>query len=384
MQDAEKMIDEKSRKTGAIIIRRFLPLFILAILVLLALVLGSKVKDERTRLLEEKKNAVIQEKPPVNVVVQELVPTLLRDRLNLPGMVEPWESLDILAEVRGMVEEVLVEEGDHVKAGALIVRLDAGEYENTRDSIRAAYNLAVTSLKRLTGLREEEIIAQSEYDAAQAEVDRLKADLAIAELQIKRCYIKSAISGIVNVLSAKKGLYLAVADPVATVLDIERVKVSVGIPETDVDGVRRIDRFEVNIEALQNRKVIGHKYFLAVAPESQAQVYKLELEVANPSGAILPGMFARVEIIKQEFPQALAIPLYAVIARDNSHYVFIEDDNVARIREVKLGILDGWQIQITEGLEPGQRVVVVGQRSVDKDQQLNVVKKVSSPAEIVR
>lgn len=378
------MIDEKSRKTGAIIIRRFLPLFILAILVLLALVLGSKVKDERTRLLEEKKNAVIQEKPPVNVVVQELVPTLLRDRLNLPGMVEPWESLDILAEVRGMVEEVLVEEGDHVKAGALIVRLDAGEYENTRDSIRAAYNLAVTSLKRLTGLREEEIIAQSEYDAAQAEVDRLKADLAIAELQIKRCYIKSAISGIVNVLSAKKGLYLAVADPVATVLDIERVKVSVGIPETDVDGVRRIDRFEVNIEALQNRKVIGHKYFLAVAPESQAQVYKLELEVANPSGAILPGMFARVEIIKQEFPQALAIPLYAVIARDNSHYVFIEDDNVARIREVKLGILDGWQIQITEGLEPGQRVVVVGQRSVDKDQQLNVVKKVSSPAEIVR
>jgi membrane fusion protein (multidrug efflux system) len=95
-------------------------------------------------------------------------------------------------------------------------------------------------------------------------------------------------------------------------------------------------------------------------------------------------MFARVEIIKQEFPEALAIPLYAVISRNNKHFVFLEEDNVAEFQEVRLGILDGWQIQITEGLEPGQRVIVVGQRSVDAEQKLNVVKKVTSPAEITR
>jgi len=64
--------------------------------------------------------------------------------------------------------------------------------------------------------------------------------------------------------------------------------------------------------------------------------------------------------------------------------VFLEEGNVAKLQEVSLGILDGWQIQITGGLEPGQRVIVVGQRSVDADQKLNVVKKVTHPAEITR
>lgn len=363
---------------------RFLPLLVLLILIVLALGLGSRVNNEKSRLLEEKSNAVVQERPPVNVVVQEMAPALLRDRLNLPGMVEPWESLNILAEVRGMVEEVLVEEGDHVKQGDLIARLDTSDYENTINSTRASYNLALTNLKRFSGLHEQEIIAQAEYDSIKAEVASLEAHLAIAEMQLKRCYIRSSISGIVNVLPAQNGLYLAVGDPVATVLDIDRVKVIVGIPETDVDAVRKIDRFEVMIEALHEKKISGSKNFLAVAPESQAQVYRLELEVGNKSGEILPGMFARVEIIKNEFPEALTIPLYAVISRDNKHFVFLEEGNVAKLQEVSLGILDGWQIQITGGLAPGQRVIVVGQRSVDADQKLNVVKKVTHPAEITR
>jgi len=378
MQDKD-MQQKRPRKLS-----RFLPLLVLLILIVLALGLGSRVNNEKSRLLEEKSNAVVQERPPVNVVVQEMAPALLRDRLNLPGMVEPWESLNILAEVRGMVEEVLVEEGDHVKQGDLIARLDTSDYENTINSTRASYNLALTNLKRFSGLHEQEIIAQAEYDSIKAEVASLEAHLAIAEMQLKRCYIRSSISGIVNVLPAQNGLYLAVGDPVATVLDIDRVKVIVGIPETDVDAVRKIDRFEVIIEALNKKKISGSKNFLAVAPESQAQVYRLELELGNKSGEILPGMFARVEIIKNEFPEALIIPLYAVISRDNKHYVFLEEGNVAKLQEVSLGILDGWQIQITEGLAPGQRVIVVGQRSVDADQKLNVVKKVTHPAEITR
>ncbi len=376
----EKNILQKGKKT----LSRFLPLLVLLVLILIAVGLGAKVKNKQSRLLEEKSNAVIQERPPVNVVEQELVPGIMRDRMNLPGMVEPWENLGILAEVRGMVEEVLVEEGSHVKQGDLIARLDTGDYENRRNSIKAAYNLALTNLKRLSGLHEQEIIAQSRYDSVKAEVESLEADLATAELQLKRCFIKSSIAGIVNELPAKKGLYLAVGDPVATVLDIERLKVIVGIPESDVDAVRRIDRFEITIEALGNKEITGTKHFLAIAPESLAQVYRLELEVENKLEEILPGMFARVEIVKQEFPDALAIPLYAVISRDNKHYVYVEENNVAKLQEVKLGILDGWQIQITEGLKPGGKVIVVGQRSVDEGQRLNVVKKVTNPAEITK
>jgi len=378
MQD--KNIKQQEPKS----LKRFLSLLILLLLILVAFGLGARVKNEKNRLLEEKSNAVIQERPPINVVVQEMVPGQLRDRLNLPGMVEPWESLSILSEVRGKVVEVPVVEGDHVNEGDLIARLDTSDYTNTIRSIKASYTLALTNLKRLSTLHDQEIIAQSEYDSIKAEVLSLEADLAIAELQLKRCFIKSSISGIVNKLPAKKGLYLAVGDPVATVLDIDRVKVNVGIPEADVDAVRKIDRFELIIEALDNKNISAQKYFLAIAPDSQAQVYRLELEVPNKSGEILPGMFARVEIIKKEYPDALAIPLYSVISRDNKHFIYLEDDNVARLQEVKLGILDGWRIHVTEGLAPGQHVVVVGHRSMDDGQKLNVVKKVVNAAEITR
>lgn len=376
----EKNVEQKKLKS----LNRFLPLFVLLLLILAAVGLGSRVKNENRRLLEEKSNAVVQERPAINVVLQKIVPGQLRDRLNLPGMVEPWENLSILSEVRGMVVEVPVEEGDHVKEGDLIARLDTSDYKNTISSIKAAYNLAQTNLKRLSSLREQEIIAQSEFDTINAEVQKLEADLAIAELQLKRCYIRSSISGVVNKLPAKKGLYLAVGDPVATVLEIDRVKVNVGIPETDVDAVRKIDMFELTIEALNNKNITAKKYFLAVAPESQAQVYRLELEVDNKSGEILPGMFARVEIVKEDFPDALAIPLYSIIARDNKHFIYLEEDSVARLQEVKLGILDGWKIQVTEGLEADQHVIVVGHRNVDDGQKLNVVKIVDNPAEITR
>ena len=369
-------------KSGSI--KRHLPLLILLLLILIVIGLGAKVKDEQSQLLEEKSNAVIQERPPVNVVEQELIPGMLRDRLNLPGILEPWESLGILAEVRGSIEEVLVKEGQHVKQRDLIARTDTIDYENTINSIKASYDLALINLKRLSGLHKQEIISQSEIDKIKAEVQSLEADLAIAKVQLERCFIRSSISGIVNELPAKKGLYLAVGDPVATVLDIERLKVTVGIPESDVDAVRKLDSFEVSIEALGNKVVTGMKNFLAVAPESQAQLYRLELEVENESEEILPGMFARVEIVKEEFPAAIAIPLYSVISRDNKHYVYLEENGVAKLQEVKLGILDGWQIQITEGLSPGQKVVVVGQRSVDEGQKLKVVKTVTDPAEITK
>ena len=211
-------MSEEIQLKGHRSLKRFLPLLVLLIIILVTLGLAARVKKEQTRLLEEKRNAIVSERPPVNVVVQELVPTLLRDRLSLPGMVDPWERLGILAEVRGAVEEVFVEEGDYVNQGDVIVRIDTKDYENTLNSIKAAYNLAATNLKRLSGLRQQEIIAQSELDEIKAKVQTLEADLAIAELQLKRCYISSAIPGVINELPAKKGLYLAVGDPVATVL----------------------------------------------------------------------------------------------------------------------------------------------------------------------
>lgn len=356
------------------------------LIVLLVVIIGlfAKTRQESERLAAEKRAMARKERPPVNVVVQEIVPRLVRDRLNLPGIIEPWVELDVLAEVRGRVASVSLMEGDQVREGDLIARLDSREYENALSAVKAAYDLAIIDHKRIRRLHDQSLVSRSELDTINARVKSLAAEMKIAALQVERCNIEAPISGVLNSLPAKKGLLLSVADPVAKILDIDRVKAVIGIPESDVDAVRGLTTFDLQVDALAGKRFKADKHFLSVAPESMAQLYRLELALANPAGKLLPGMFVRVEVVKQEVADAHVIPLYAVISRDGKHFIYLDQDGRAVIREVELGILDGWQIQVSKGLAAGDRVVVVGHRNVDNGQRLNVVRTVNDPGEIVR
>jgi membrane fusion protein (multidrug efflux system) len=103
----------------------------------------------------------------------------------------------------------------------------------------------------------------------------------------------------------------------------------------------------------------------------------------NPDGRILPGMFARVELVKEVYPQALVIPLYAVIAQGEQHCVFVENGGLAKKRFIQLGALEGWQVQVVKGLSPQEKVIVVGHRLLEEGQPVEVLKTVHDPREII-
>ena len=115
-----------------------------------------------------------------------------------------------------------------------------------------------------------------------------------------------------------------------------------------------------------------------------AQLYKLELEVDNSAGLLLPGMFARVDVVKQVFENAVVIPLYSVISRKENRFVYIVEEGKVAARDVELGILEGWQIHVTKGLAPGDQLIVVGHRNIDVDQPVNIIRSVDSATEIIR
>ena len=156
-----------------------------------------------------------------------------------------------------------------------------------------------------------------------------------------------------------------------------------GVPESDVAAIFDLEEAEVIIEALGKRKVKGRKVFLSRQPRNLARLFELELRVPNPDGHLLPGMFARVELVKQVFDRALAIPLYAVITQGDERVVFVEKEGRAERRSIKLGALVGWEVQVTSGLKPGERVVVVGHRVLDDGQAVEIIKNVSNPSEIL-
>ena len=343
--------------------------------------LSGTISAEKERMAVEKKEAIAKERPAANVVLLDVKPGTIYDRINLPGVIEPGERLSLLSKLHGMVIEVEVNEGDKVTKGQVIARIDPADFRIALDKARATYELAAANQKRLSALFDEELISKAEFDKLDAEVKTSRAALENAELMFSRCEITAPISGVVRRLDAKEGLLLSVSDPVAEILQIDKVKAVVGIPESDVALVRNIKDVTLTIQALDNKEMVGRTHFLASSPENGARLYRLELAIDNHDNMILPGMFFRAQIIKKTFTDTVAVPLYTVIKRENRQFVYVEENGVARLRPVELGIIEDWKVQITDGLSIGSRVVVEGHRDIDDGHELNVVRVLSDPEE---
>ena len=358
-----------------------LTLLFLLVLGVAIIGLSGTIKAQKELMTEEKLAAVAKERVPVNVVLLNVTPTTIQDRINLPGVIEPWEKLNVMSKINGTVLKVEVSEGETVAKGQVIARLDPDDYRIALDSAKASYDLASANYNRFALLFEQEIIAEAEMDNAKAQLKTTKAILENAELMLSRCTIKAPISGVIRRLDATEGLLLSVSDPVAEILQVDRVKGVVGIPESDVSLVRDVENVTLTIQALDNKEIIGSNHFLANSPESGARLYRLELAIDNKDNLILPGMFFRAQIVKRVIEDTVAVPLFTVIKREDQQFVFVEEDGVARQLPVQLGIIEDWRVQIIKGLSQGSRVVVEGHRDIDHGNKLNTVRVIDDLSE---
>jgi RND family efflux transporter MFP subunit len=380
--------DAKSNKSPAMQscarFRRMLPALVVLLLLGLVGILFVRIHSKAETIKSRNLASMNREKQVPNVVTLTLSPSVIRDRINLPGVTAPWVELELKAEVAGKIVSKAVAEGEEVQKGATLITLDSRDYRNAFEASLASYRVALADLKRLETLYQRQVIPQSQLDHAAATVESTRSAMNNARLALERCTITAPFSGVVNRILVEKGQYIAVGDPLLQLLQIERLKVQVGIPESDVDAVRGIATFKLTIGALGEQSFEARKYFLSKTADPMARLYNLELELDNAHGEILPDMFVRVEIVKHEVPKGLSVPLYAVINRDAEHIVYVVENNQARARPVKLGMLEGWRVQITEGLHSQEQVIVVGQRSVNDGEPVNVVRTAASSEEILQ
>ncbi len=365
------------------IFRRLLPALLLVSLLAVIAILFVRIKSESEQIKAQNLAKLKKGRPEVNVIALKLVPMPIRDRINLPGVTEAWVELQLVAEVSGRVTEKVVLEGMPVTKGDIVAKIDSRDYKNAFQSAKASYELAVADLKRLQKLYREKVTPQSQLDNAMAQVQNTKAAMGNAALDLERCAIKAPFSGVVNRVFIETGQYLEVAKPVAEILQLNRIKVRVGIPESDVDAVRRIKKFSVKIDALDGKTFPAKKHFLSRTADPMARLYNLDLVIDNVQGEILPDMFARVEIVKKEVLDGISIPLFSVISRNDEHLVYVVNSDRAHQRKVLLGVLDGWRVEVKQGLDPGDQVIVVGHRSVNDGDKVNVVRVTENPENIL-
>jgi RND family efflux transporter MFP subunit len=365
-------------KKKKIIITSIIIIALVGTMLLLKIAVNSKAESLR----QQEINTSQIRKAITNVITMELIPSPIQEVINLPGRAKPWKSLTIVAEVRGKIIKKEIIEGAQVKIGDILAVIDKRDYENSYDSAVASFEAAMSSKKRLVALKKKKFITQSQLDDAIAAVKQTKALMNNAKLNLTRCTILSPMNGIVDKIFIENGTFLSSGDPVLNILQIDKIKIEVGIPESDVDVVRKIDEFDITIDALENRQFKGKRYYLYNTTDNFARLYNLEISVDNFDRKILPDMFSRVKIIKHYIENGLSVPMYALVNINGVDGVYVVENSVASFRKVDKGFLDKWKIQIKKGLKPNDKVVVVGQRLISDQEQVNIIKTIKTMDEL--
>lgn len=364
-------------------LRKFMPFIsVLSVSILIILALGLLISAKKTALLQQSSGIQNAAAIEVDIVTLIVSPGLVQEKISLPGIAKPWKILDVAAEVKGKVLEKKISQGSRVKKGDLLAIIDPGDYQNSYHSALASFETAMANKKRVLALSDKNFITQSQRDDAIAAVKTAKAALNTARLNLERCTVKSPMSGITDLIHIEEGSFLSPGDPVCRIIEINKLKVEVGIPESDVDAVRKLSSFQVSFDALGGETRTGTAHYLHKTTSSSARLYTLEIRIENPDFKILPDMFARVSIVKQALPQGLAIPMYSLVTRDKETGVFIEKERTATFQPVEKSFIDGWNILITKGLRPGDHVVVVGHRMIEHGQKVNVTRTITHMEEL--
>ena len=359
-----------------------LPRVVLLAMIVLIFVLFSAIKDKSKLIAANKAAEVSQEKPPVNAVTVILEPTSIIDRINLPGYIEPWTRLKLMAKIKGSITEVLVNEGDRVKKGDILARIEDDDFRIAVERAEATYSLTKAEYGRDKSIYDKGVIPTAALDTNRTNMQKAKADYENAKLLLSRTVITSPMDGIIRRMDAKVGLQLSEGDPIAEILEIDRMKGIIGIPESDVTAVRKLENVDLTVQALDDRIINGKKHFLSPSPETAARLYNLELEINNSGGEVLDGMFVRADVVKQQVDNALTVPFYSVISRNDEQYVYVEEEGIARKKKVSLGIMEKWMVQVTAGLQPGDKLLIEGHRDVEDNQKIKIIKALESLEEL--
>lgn len=295
------------------------------------------------------------------------------------GSVEPEHSVQVRAQVSGVLQSVLFGEGDKVKAGQLLFEIDPRTYQAqysqalaalARD--RAQLENARAQQERLAPLLKREFITRQEYDVAvtstkslEATVESDRAAVEQAKIQLEYSRIHAPISGRTGVLSLKRGNLIAAGGSgsnLVTINSMDPILVSFSVPERQLEDIRRYQNDKnMRIEIIPDRggPVVteGKLVFIDNAVTPQTGAVLLKTRVPNPQEVLWPGQFVNVRVVLAIEPDAVVVPEAAVQPGQGGSFVYLIDDAKVKVQPVRVSRQIGGEVVIASGVKGGDQVI---------------------------
>ncbi len=321
---------------------------------------GCKDQESRADMA-----GITAQAPAIPVAVTVVEPVSIRDVIFLPGETEAYEDVQVAANTSGRVEWIGPREGQIVKKGDQLAKIDVSALKASLEHAQAAYELADDLYQRRRRLYDNKIIAREELDQSGTQLKLAAADLEQIKVRYNHGFPKSPVTGIVNHLYLEVGEYAEAGKPIANIVNIDRIKINVQVPELDVRYVKKGQKTPIRIDAFAELMLTGTVDFVALKADPATKTFLVRSLIENPAHDIRPGMIGRVAFVRRTIPAALAAPLFAVVDKGGERIVFIEKDGLAESRIISIGVIEGDRVQITSGLNAGDHLIVKGHTEVE-------------------
>jgi multidrug efflux system membrane fusion protein len=298
------------------------------------------------------------------------------------GTVEPEHSVQVRAQVSGVLQSVLFKEGDKVKAGQLLFQIDPRTFEAAYRQSQAQLARDEAQLEnakaqrdRLEPLLKREFITQQEFDVAVTSTKSLEATVAAdralveqARIQLEFTRIQAPISGRTGALAVKSGNLVAAGAggggaPLVTINSTDPILVSFSVPERQLEDIRRYqDEKEMRIEVLPDRSgppvAQGRLDFIDNTVTPQTGTVLLKTRVRNASEVLWPGQFVNVRVVLKIEPEAVVVPDVAVQPGQEGSFVYLIDaESRVQVQPVSVSRQIGGDIVIARGVKAGDLVI---------------------------
>ena len=264
----------------------------------------------------------------------------------------------------GTVQKVLVEAGDAVSAGQLLATIDKTDARNMYEMTLAKQKQAQDAYDRLKTVYEKGSLPEVKWIEMQTNLEQANSSLKIAENNLKKCELKSPVSGIVGRRNVEPGMSaLSITGAPIEIVDLKTVNIKISIPEKEIGKLKKGAKATFTVGALGGKEFVGEVTNISPVADRLSRTYEAKIQVNNRSGELKPGMVCDVRIDIADNQKRLLVP-YLCVTRDNENqqYVYLIDKkaNTAQKRIVTTGNYYDKFLEITSGLNEGDLVVKNG------------------------
>ncbi len=287
---------------------------------------------------------------------------------------EAVEEANIVSKVRGIIQEINVEEGDEVRTGQVIAKIEDDQYRIEAERAKATLDRMNNEFQRNKELFEKELISAEVYENSRFEYEAQKSAYELAELNYQHTSIKSPISGVISDRMVKKGNMIGTDQQMFTVTDFDPIQAILHVPEHERSKIRKGQRTELLADAVPGTFFTGRVERISPTIDPTTGTFKVTIYMDQGQEELRPGMFGRVKIVYDTRVNTKMIPKAAIISEDETQSVFVIKDSLAFRKIIRTGYINGINIEIIDGLEDGEIVVTTGQGSLTDSTKVNIVR----------